>query len=145
MVGTQIQNQRPRWEIWDALHYRNCSCKEPPLLCCVEIGTEEYYVHYIDGQTFIIAYIDTCDRRTLDFVVVKIEEKPKRPRVRVKYKIEANDVWFAKLSDIKELMQEAKQEGGKLLVFKEGEKLFRKFFWDVGEIKGYWKQVEIQI
>jgi len=40
--------------------------------CCVEMGTEEYYVHYIDGQTFLIAYIDTCDRRTLDFVVVKI-------------------------------------------------------------------------
>jgi len=30
-------------------------------------------------------------------------------------------------------------------VFKEGEKLFRKFFWEVGEIEGYWKQVEIQI
>jgi hypothetical protein len=113
-------------------------------LCCVEIDTEEYYVHHIDGQTFLIAYIDACDKRTLDFVVVKIEEKPKRPKTRVKYKIEANDVWFVKLSDVKELMQEAKQKGGKLLVFKEGEKLFRKFFWEE-KIEGYWKQVEIRV
>lgn len=133
------------WEIRYAFHDRNCPCKEPPLLCCIEMGTEEYYVHYIDDRTFLIAYMDTCDRGTLDFVVVKVEEKPRRPKTRVRYKIEANDVWFATLSDIRELMQEAKEEGGKLLVFKEGEKLFREFFWEVGEIKGYWKQVEIQI
>jgi hypothetical protein len=114
-----------------------------PLLCCVEIGIEEYYVYYIDDRTFLIAYIDACDKETQDFVVVKIEEKPKRPKVRVKYKIEANDVWLAKLSDVKELMQEAKQDGGKLFVFKEGEKVFREFFWEVGEIEGDWKQVEI--
>jgi hypothetical protein len=41
-------------------------------------------------------------------------------------------------------MQEAKQNSGKLLVFKEGEKLFRKFFWEE-KIEGYWKQVEIRV
>jgi hypothetical protein len=146
-VQTKTQPQQAKktvWEVWDGLSYRNCPYKEPPRMCCIKISTEEYYVHYLDDQTFLLVYLDTCDLGRLDYVVVKRLEHPKRPKVRVKYKIEANDVWFAKLSDIKELMQEAKEEGGKLFVFKEGEKLFGKFFWEV-KVDGERKQVEIQI